>query len=74
MYLRPTEQDKVKECSNVYYQCLSHSLSILQIKKIISYKIVSPKLLQTLYRELTNYREFSNSPYEGVTLITTAIL
>ena len=34
-----------------------------------SYKIVSPKLLQTLYRELTNYREFSNSPYEGVTLI-----
>ena len=39
-----------------------------------SYKIVSPKLLQTLYRELTNYREFSNSPYEGVTLITTAIL
>lgn len=35
MYLRTTEEDKAKECSNVYYQCLSRSLSILQIKKII---------------------------------------
>ena len=53
------------------YKCLSHQFSILKIQKQISYKIVSPKLLRSLFRELTNYREFSIS--NSVALITTTI-